>query len=252
MAGSADAPAGAVGAPIPPDHPAALLLARGGLEEARATIDGCRACDLWQRATQGVFGAGTPAARLMLVGEQPGDREDLAGEPFVGPAGRLLDEALAEAGIDREQAFVTNVVKHFKWRPSGTKRLHDRPSRQQVNACRPWLDLELELVRPELLVLLGATAAQAILGPAFRVTVDHGRILDPAAQGGPRLMATLHPSAVLRARTPEAREEARRMLVADLAAAAEILAEAVPGRPVAGRARSGRGRSPRGARAGHR
>jgi DNA polymerase len=234
MAGSVAPPGAPVGAPIPPDHPAALVLEHGGLEEARATIDACRACDLWQRATQGVFGAGTTTARLMLVGEQPGDREDLAGEPFVGPAGRLLDEALGEAGIDREQAFVTNVVKHFKWRPSGKKRLHDRPNRQQISACRPWLDLEIELVKPELVVLLGATAAQAILGPAFRVTLDHGRILEPAAPGGPRRMATLHPSAVLRARTPEAREEARRTLVADLAAAAEILAEAGPGGPVEG------------------
>ncbi len=215
-----------VAPPIPPDHPAALALEAGSLEAARAAVDGCRACDLWARATQGVFGAGTTRARLMLVGEQPGDNEDLAGQPFVGPAGRLLDAALAEAGIDREQAFVTNVVKHFKWRPSGKRRLHDKPNREQVRACRPWLDLEVELVRPQLLVLLGATAAQAILGASFRVTREHGTVLEPAWPAGPRLLATLHPSAILRARTPEDRAEGRRTLVADLAVAAEVLAEA--------------------------
>ncbi len=214
---------------IPADHPAAIALERHSLEDARAAVDGCRACDLWARATQGVFGAGTRSARLMLVGEQPGDNEDIAGEPFVGPAGRLLDEALGEAGIDREQAFVTNVVKHFKWRPSGKRRLHERPNREEVRACRPWLDLELELVRPELMVMLGATAAQAILGPSFRVTVDHGRVLDPPAEGGPRRMATLHPSAILRARTPEQRAEMRGTLVADLSAAAEVLAQSAAG-----------------------
>ena len=208
---------------IPPEHPAAVALRSHSLEVARSAVDACRACDLWARATQGVFGAGTTQARLMLVGEQPGDREDLAGEPFVGPAGRLLDETLAEAGIDREAAFVTNVVKHFKWRPSGKRRLHDRPNREQVRACRPWLDVEIELVRPEVLVLLGATAAQALLGSAFRVTVDHGRVLEPEVAGGPRRLATLHPSAILRARTPEDREAGRRTLVADLAVAAEIL-----------------------------
>jgi DNA polymerase len=214
-----------IGEPIPADHPAALALEQHSLEAARSGVDGCRACDLWARATQGVFGAGTRSARLMLVGEQPGDKEDLAGEPFVGPAGRLLDEALAEAGIDREQAFVTNVVKHFKWRPSGKRRLHERPNREEVRACSPWLELELELVRPDIMVLLGATAAQAVLGASFRVTVDHGRLLDPATPGGPARMATLHPSAILRARTREDREEMRRTLVADLAAAGEALTE---------------------------
>ncbi len=210
---------------IPAEHPAAIALEQHSLDAGRTGVDGCRACDLWARATQGVFGAGTPSARLMLIGEQPGDQEDLAGEPFVGPAGRLLDEALVEAGIDREQAFVTNVVKHFKWRPSGKRRLHERPNREEVRACGPWLELELDLVRPEMLVLLGATAAQALLGPSFRVTVDHGKILDPATPGGPVRMATLHPSAILRARTPEDREDMRGTLVADLAAAAEHLAD---------------------------
>jgi DNA polymerase len=212
-----------VDSPIPSDHPAALALERHSLEAARAAIDGCRACDLWARATQGVFGAGRRTARLMLVGEQPGDREDVAGKPFVGPAGAMLDDALEEAGIDREQAFVTNAVKHFKWRPSGKRRLHERPNREEVRACRPWLDLELELVRPEVLVLLGATAAQAVLGPTFRVTTDHGRLLEPETPGGPARMGTFHPSAILRARTRESREELYRTLVDDLAVAAGVL-----------------------------
>jgi uracil-DNA glycosylase family protein len=205
-------------------HPADDPAVRRSLDRARVAVDGCRACDLWERATQGVFGAGTPRARIMLVGEQPGDQEDVAGEPFVGPAGRLLDEALAAAGIDRERAFVTNVVKHFRWRPSGKRRLHERPDRGQVAACRPWLDLELDLVRPEVLVLMGATAAQGVLGPSIRVTRDRGRILIPEDGRGPRRIVTIHPSAVLRARTPDARAEARRMLVDDLSMAAEVLA----------------------------
>jgi len=219
-------------ASIPIDHPAARALELGGLESADALVDGCRACDLWARATQGVFGEGSSSARLMLVGEQPGDREDLSGRPFVGPAGRVLDDALEEAGINRVDTFVTNVVKHFKWRPSGKKRLHDKPNREQVRACRPWLDLELELVGPEIMVLLGATAAQAILGSSFRVTADHGKLIDPELPGGPRRLATLHPSAILRARTPEDREAMRRTLVADLAVAAGVLS----GHPAASRA----------------
>jgi uracil-DNA glycosylase family protein len=216
-------------ASIPANHPAARALELDGLESAHELVDGYRACDLWARATQGVFGEGSPRAPLMLVGEQPGDREDLAGRPFVGPAGRVLDEALDEAGVARADTFVTNVVKHFKWRPSGKKRLHDRPNREEVRACRPWLDLELELVRPDIVVLLGATAAQAILGPSFRVTVDHGMLLDPELPGGPRWMATLHPSAILRARTPVDREEMRQTLVEDLA----IAARALSGHPAA-------------------
>jgi uracil-DNA glycosylase family protein len=208
---------------ILPDHPAALALERGGLVKAAELVDGCRACDLWAHATQGVFGEGSPRARVMLVGEQPGDREDLTGRPFVGPAGRVLDDALEAAGIDRADAFVTNVVKHFKWKPSGKKRLHDKPNRKQVQACRPWLDLELEMVRPLIMVLLGATAAQAILGGSFRVTVDHGRLLDPELQDGPHILATLHPSAILRARTSGEREEMRAALVADLSVAAKAL-----------------------------
>jgi uracil-DNA glycosylase family protein len=205
-------------------HPALTLPSGIELDVAREVAAGCRACDLWERATQTVFGEGDRQAPLMLVGEQPGDREDLDGRPFVGPAGRLLDEALEEAQIDREQVFVTNVVKHFKWRPQGKRRLHERPNPAQIRACRPWLDLELEMVRPDVLVMLGATAAQALLGRDFRVTERHGELID--APPGPRLLATFHPSSVLRARTPEDREAQRRALVDDLAVARNALGQA--------------------------
>jgi uracil-DNA glycosylase family protein len=213
--------------PAPPGdavHPAATLSPDAGLEVIREAAAGCRACDLWAKATQTVFGEGRPSARLMLVGEQPGDREDLAGHPFVGPAGRLLDEALDQAGIDRERVFVTNVVKHFKWRPSGKRRLHERPNPAEIRACRPWLDLELELVRPDVLVLMGATAAQAILGRDFKVSERHGELLPPLDVAGPRLLATFHPSAILRSRSSGEREAALRMLVQDLVTAREAIA----------------------------
>ena len=208
---------------LPLDHPALHVRPSAGLAAARKAAAGCKACDLWQRATQTVFGQGPKHAPLMLVGEQPGDREDLAGTPFVGPAGRLLDDALAEAGIDRTTVFVSNVVKHFKWRPSGKRRLHERPNAAEVRACRPWLDLELEIVKPTLLVCLGATAAQAILGRDFRITEQRGEVL-PAIDGGPPVLATFHPSAILRARTPEDRERSMAALVADLSRAAEYVA----------------------------
>ncbi|TME12507.1 MAG: UdgX family uracil-DNA binding protein [Chloroflexi bacterium] len=185
----------------PEDRPtAALVAARSGsaeLDEVRAAAAGCRACDLWARATQTVFGKGPVPARLMLVGEQPGDREDVEGEPFVGPAGGVLARALEEAGIDREQAFVTNVVKHFKWRPSGKRRLHERPNRTEVGACLPWVQTELELVRPEALVLLGATALNALGGPELSVLRDRGQALDLAQ--APLVLTTVHPSSILRA-----------------------------------------------------
>jgi DNA polymerase len=196
---------------------------RANLEALRRAAAGCRGCDLWRNATQTVFGAGPTPAALMLVGEQPGDQEDLAGRPFVGPAGRVLDSALAESGIDREQVFVTNVVKHFKWRPSGKRRLHERPNPAEVRACRPWLEAELGLVQPRLLVLLGATAAQSVLGPSFRVTVDHGTILDSPLPGTARLLATLHPSAILRSRTDEERASQMRTLIDDLVVARRTL-----------------------------
>ncbi len=202
---------------------AAYLPARRTLPSLRAAASSCRGCDLWQRATQTVFGSGPVPAPLMVVGEQPGDREDLAGEPFVGPAGQILSTALRAAGIDREGVFLTNVVKHFKWRPSGKRRLHERPNRAEVRRCRPWLEAELDLVKPELLVLMGATAAQAILWPAFRVSVEHGRVVSsPLAV---RVMATVHPSSILRA-NPESRDREMELLVADLAAAGEIVRQA--------------------------
>jgi uracil-DNA glycosylase family protein len=202
-------------------HPAELVPADKGLKAARLAARGCRACELWERATQTVFGEGNETSPLALVGEQPGDREDREGEPFVGPAGRILAEALATAGIDRERVFVTNVVKHFRWRPSGKRRLHERPNSGHVKACRPWLELELEIVQPRVVVALGATAAQALIAPDFKVTEDRGTIIEPMTPGGPKLLATIHPSAVLRLRSSDERAEAIRLLAADLALAAK-------------------------------
>jgi DNA polymerase len=182
----------------------------------------CQACDLWRDATQTVFGEGPPDAALMLVGEQPGDREDLAGRPFVGPAGRVLDDALAAAGIDRERIYVTNAVKHFKWPARGKRRIHDKPNRAEVTACRPWLDRELAIVKPRVLVLLGATAAQTLLGASFRVTRERGRPID-GTEFAEHVIATVHPSAIVRIRDREARAEAERGLAADLRAAAELV-----------------------------
>ncbi|MDQ2689874.1 MAG: UdgX family uracil-DNA binding protein [Chloroflexota bacterium] len=198
----------------------AELARAGSLEEVRELAVGCRACELWARATQTVFGDGPVSARLLIVGEQPGNSEDLQGAPFVGSAGKLLDRALVDAGIDREQVYVTNVVKHFKWRraPSGKKRIHQKPDRGEVEACRPWLDAEVARIRPELIVALGATAAQSLLGRSFRVTKQRGTVIE--SELGPAL-ATIHPSAVLRA--PDEREAMYAGLVADLKAAAEFL-----------------------------
>jgi DNA polymerase len=183
---------------------------------ARAVED-CRGCDLWERATQAVFGAGPAIADVMLVGEQPGDREDVEGKPFVGPAGRLLDEALEKAGIDRSQTYLTNAVKHFKWKERGKRRIHDKPSWSQISACRPWLEAELEAVAPRALVLLGATAAQSVLGKDVRVTRDRGRY--PAEQLVEIVVVTIHPSSILRGE-PEEREAELAALVDDLRLAA--------------------------------
>jgi DNA polymerase len=193
------------------------------LDEVRRAAAGCRACDLWASATQTVFGEGPVPARWMLVGEQPGDREDLEGRPFVGPAGRILDDALARAGIDRERAFITNVVKHFRWRPvpGSKRRLHERPDRVQIGACMPWVEAELALVRPEAVILLGATAASSLVGPDVRITRDHGQPL--ASSLAPVVVATIHPSAVLRARD-DSRESMFEGLVADLREAARLVA----------------------------
>lgn len=218
-----------------PPNPALSLSPADGLEPIRHVAADCRACDLWRVGTQTVFGEGSAGARLALVGEQPGDREDVEGRPFVGPAGTLLGRALAEAGIDREAVFVTNAVKHFKWRPSGKRRLHERPSRAEVRACRPWLDLELDLVAPRVIVALGATAAGTLFGPAFRLTEQRGA-LQPPVDGGPPGLATFHPSAVLRARTEGARAELFAALVDDLRGADRIACDVAgdrvqPGRP---------------------
>ena len=198
----------------------AVLDGQANLQDIRAGAAACRACDLWARATQVVFGEGPVPARTMLVGEQPGDQEDVQGSPFVGPAGRVLDDALGEAGIDREGTFVTNVVKHFKWRPSpgAKRRLHERPNWVEVAACLPWVESELALVRPTALVLMGATAAQAMIGPDVRVTRDHGRRLDSTL--APIVVVTIHPSAILRATDRRAREAAMSAFVADLKIAA--------------------------------
>ena len=186
---------------------------RASLPALRAAAAGCRACDLWRDATQTVFGEGGNDARLMLVGEQPGDREDLEGAPFVGPSGQLLDRALADAGIDRRQVYVTNMVKHFKWKPRGKRRIHQTPTTYEVRACRPWLDAEIARVRPELVVVLGATAAKGIVGPKVRVTRQRGEVV--GAEIGP-VGITIHPSAILRAPTEEARRVAYEGFVADL------------------------------------
>jgi len=195
-----------------------------GLTELRTAAASCTGCDLYRRATQTVFGQGGRHAAAILVGEQPGDQEDRAGEPFVGPAGRLLDRALDDAGIDRREVYLTNAVKHFKFRPAerGKRRIHQKPSRVEVVACRPWLLAEIAALRPELVVCLGATAAQSLMGGKFRLTAHRGDVLDPPDLLDPpaRLVATTHPSAVLRA--PD-RDEAYRALVADLRAAAEVL-----------------------------
>ncbi len=201
---------------------AAFLPERLSLAALREAAAGCTACPLHLLGTQTVFGEGLKRARLVLVGEQPGDREDLAGRPFVGPAGRLLDDALGEAGIERDAAYVTNAVKHFKWRPRGKRRIHQKPNAAELAACRPWLDAELAVVGPEVLVCLGATAAQALLGRDFRVTRDRGRLIDsPLA---PTTLATVHPSSILRAPDDETRRRERELFVADLKVAARALA----------------------------
>jgi DNA polymerase len=185
----------------------------------RAAAD-CKGCDLYKRATQTVFGEGKAGCAIMMVGEQPGDQEDLAGEPFVGPAGRLLDQVLAELEVDRQQVYVTNAVKHFKWEPRGKRRLHSKPNSREISACRPWLEAELQVVKPRLVVCLGATAAQAVFGPAFRVTKQRGQILpSPFAANA---MATYHPSALLRA-PAETRQQMRAEFTEDLQTALDWL-----------------------------
>jgi DNA polymerase len=198
------------------DTAAPLVPTSTSLDDVAAAARGCTACPLHRDATQTVFGEGVAAARVVLVGEQPGDKEDLAGAPFVGPAGRLLDDALVAAGVDRQLAYVTNAVKHFKWtrKGNGKVRLHQKPSAGEVAACRPWLEAELARIRPEVVVCLGATAAQSVVGKHIRVTQDRGAW--HSSDLAPRVLVTIHPSAVLRARTPAERDEAFAGLVADL------------------------------------
>lgn len=201
-----------------------------GLRRAAA---GCRGCPLYERATQTVFGDGPAKAPLVLVGEQPGHEEDKQGHAFVGPAGKLLDRALEQAGVSRDQAYVTNVVKHFKWIPSGARRLHQKPSAREIGACLPWLEAEIELIRPKILVCLGATAAQALLGKTFRVTTQRGQFIE--SELAEYVMATVHPSSILRARKEDDRREQMEGFVADLRRVARVLAAGAAGR----RARAG-------------
>jgi uracil-DNA glycosylase family protein len=201
---------------------AALVPENPTLPKLREASAGCQACDLWKTGTQTVFGEGTRNAEIVLVGEQPGDKEDLAGRPFVGPAGRVLDEALAAAGIDRGLAYVTNAVKHFKWQARGKRRIHQKPNAAELAACRPWLDAELAVVKPKVLVALGATAAQALLGRSFRVTKQRGEAI--AGTGlADHVVATVHPSSILRQETEEDRREAMEALVDDLKVVAALL-----------------------------
>jgi DNA polymerase len=204
---------------------ASYLPARRTLPALREAARACRGCPLWKRATQTVFGEGPARARVLLVGEQPGNDEDLRGKPFVGPAGKLLARALAAAGIERDDAYVTNVVKHFKWEPKGKRRLHKKPSAGEIEACLPWLQAEVELVKPEALVCLGATAAQALFGRTFRVSQQRGQVLScPLASVA---LATVHPSSILRAQTSEDRQRELDRFIADLAVVARLLRSGV-------------------------
>src|SRR5256886_13267640 len=187
---------------------------RKSLSAFREAAADCKGCDLWELGTQTVFGEGARRAEVVFVGEQPGNEEDLSGKPFVGPAGRLLDDALVEAGIDRSQTYVTNVVKHFKWEPRGKRRIHKKPNTREIAACRPWLEAEIALVKPKVIVALGATAAQALLGPKFRVTKQRGEFIESTL--APYVMATVHPSSILRAPDDETRRLEHRRFVDDL------------------------------------
>jgi DNA polymerase len=189
----------------------------------REAAKDCEACHLYKRATQTVFGEGPKSATMVLVGEQPGDYEDVAGKPFVGPAGKIMDQALEEAGIDRSQVYVTNAVKHFKWEPRGKRRIHQKPNSREIAACRPWLEAELRIVKPKLVVAMGATAAQTIFGPSFRVTRERGKVL--SSKLAPRVLATVHPSSLLRQPDEESRQREYKHFVSDLRAALRAAGE---------------------------
>ncbi|HEX9941898.1 MAG TPA: UdgX family uracil-DNA binding protein [Thermoanaerobaculia bacterium] len=208
-------------------HPSAyeFIPERPTIPKLWQAAQGCTACDLYKRATQAVLGEGPRDASAFFIGEQPGDQEDLAGKPFVGPAGRVLDEALVAAGIPRQEVFVTNAVKHFKWEPRGKRRIHGKPSTGEVKACRPWLETELALIQPEVIVCLGSTAAQALMGPKFKITVERGKFFE--TPWAPWLTTTFHPSAILRMPDDVKRREAREMFVDDLRLVAKRLRAAV-------------------------
>ncbi|HKY44718.1 MAG TPA: UdgX family uracil-DNA binding protein [Pyrinomonadaceae bacterium] len=198
-----------------------LIPPRPTLSVVKNAAAGCRACDLWKKGTQTVFGEGSRRASVMFIGEQPGNEEDLTGKPFVGPAGRLFDNALEAASIDRKQTYVTNVVKHFKWEPRGKRRIHKKPNSMEIAACRPWLETEIALVKPDVIVALGATAAQALLGPQFRVTKQRGEFIPSTL--APYVMATVHPSSILRAPDDETRHLELRRFIDDLKKLAKVI-----------------------------
>ena len=204
------------GQPVPE-----LIPDRPSIPKVRDVARGCKACHLYERGTQTVFGEGPTRADVMMVGEQPGDAEDLAGHPFVGPAGKLLDRALDEAGIDRSRVYVTNVVKHFKWEPRGKRRIHAKPNAAEIGACKPWLDTEVSLVRPRVIICLGATAAQALLGRGFKVTQQRGTFVESAL--APLVTATVHPSSILRAPDDESRRREMGAFVKDLKKVAKAI-----------------------------
>lgn len=196
---------------------------RKSLKAFREAAADCKGCDLWERGTQTVFGEGARHAEVMFIGEQPGNEEDLTGHPFVGPAGRLFNDALEEAGIDRRKTYVTNVVKHFKWEPRGKRRIHKKPNAGEIFACRPWLDAEINLVKPNVIVCLGATAAQALLGAKFKVSKQRGQFLESTL--APYIMATVHPSSILRAPDDETRHVEKRRFIDDLKRIAGVLSK---------------------------
>src|SRR3989440_2840480 len=196
---------------------------RKSLKAFRDAASDCKGCDLWERGTQTVFGEGGRRAEVVFVGEQPGNEEDLTGHPFVGPAGRLLNDALVEAGIDRTKTYVTNVVKHFKWEPRGKRRIHKKPNAREITACRPWLEAEISLVKPTVIVCLGATAAQALLGPQFKVTSQAGPFIKSTL--APYIIATVHPSSILRAPDDETRQDEKRKFIDDLKKVAHVFSK---------------------------
>ena len=198
-----------------------LIPPRPSLSSLKGAAAHCQACDLWKTGTQTVFGEGARRVKVMFVGEQPGNEEDLSGRPFVGPAGRLLDDALDTAGIDRKQTYVTNVVKHFKWEPRGKRRIHKKPNSLEIAACRPWLEAEIALIKPDVIVALGATAAQSLLGPQFRVTKQRGEFIPSTL--APYIMATVHPSSILRAPDDETRQLEMRLFIDDLKKLAKVI-----------------------------